>query len=267
MERKVSYKTIEFEMRGSVAWITLNRPKSFNSLNLDMAKELCDLSISLGEDKNVRAVVMTGSGETAYCAGGDIPSFADNLESLPMLLKEMTTYLHMAISRFAWMRAPMIAAVNGVAAGAGLSMVACTDLAIAVEGASFTSAYTKIGLSPDGSSTYYLPRIIGTRRAAELYMTNRVLNTQEALEWGLINKIVPAADLVAEAEKLANQLADSATEAMGAVKEMLLTSSTDSLESQMERETRNIARLGGTSDGREGIDAFLNKRKPAFTGN
>ncbi len=262
----MSYETIEFEMRGAVAWVTLNRPKSFNALDLTMAKELCDLSIRLGGDKSVRCVVMTGKGDAAYCAGGDVPSFAADVENLPTLLKEMTTYLHMAISRFAWMRAPMIAAVNGVAAGAGLSMVACTDLAIAVEGASFTSAYTKIGLSPDGSSTYYLPRIIGTRRAAELYMTNRVLSAQEALDWGLINRIVPADELTAETEKLANQLADSATEAMGAVKEMLLMSTTDSLESQMERETRNIARLGGTADGREGVDAFVNKRQPNFAG-
>lgn len=263
----MSYETIEFEMRGAVAWLTLNRPKAYNALNLTMAKELCDLSIQLGEDAAVRAVVITGSGDTAFCAGGDVPGFAAQLDGLPALLKEMTTYLHMAISRFAWMRAPVIAAVNGVAAGAGLSFVACTDLAIAAEGASFTSAYTKIGLSPDGSSTYFLPRIIGTRRAAELYMTNRVLNAQEALDWGLINKIVPADQLTAEVEKLAAKLADGPTEALGAVKKLLLMSTNDSLESQMERETRSISALGGTADGREGVRAFVNKAKPTFTGN
>jgi 2-(1,2-epoxy-1,2-dihydrophenyl)acetyl-CoA isomerase len=263
----VSYETIDLEMRGAVAWLTLNRPKAFNSINLTMAKELCDLSIHLGEDKAVRAVVITGSGEAAYCAGGDVPSFAENLEGLPAMLKELTTYLHMGISRLAWMRAPVIAAVNGVAAGAGLSMVACTDLAIAAEGATFTSAYTKIGLSPDGSSSYFLPRIIGTRRAAELYMTNRVLSAEEALDWGLINRIVPAAELEAEVGKLADQLANGATEAMGAVKKLLLMSTNDTLETQMERETRYIAALGGSADGQAGIQAFVGKSKPTFTGN
>jgi 2-(1,2-epoxy-1,2-dihydrophenyl)acetyl-CoA isomerase len=263
----VSYETIEFKMRGNVAEITLNRPKAFNALDLTMAKELCDLSIKLGDDPDVRCVVITGSGDAAFCAGGDVPGFAADLDNLPTLLKEMTTYLHMAISRFAWMRAPVIAAVNGVAAGAGLSFVACTDLAIAAEGASFTSAYTKIGLSPDGSSTYYLPRIIGTRRTAELYMTNRVLNAREALDWGLINQIVPGDELTAEAAKLADKLAAGPTEALGSVKKLLLMSLNDSLESQMERETRSISRLGGTADGREGVTAFANKKRPTFTGN
>ena len=262
----MSYETIEFEMRGAVAWLTLNRPKAFNALDLTMAKELCDLSIKLGGDEAVRAVVLTGSGEAAFCAGGDVPGFAAEIETLPTLLKEMTTYLHMAISRFAWMRAPVIAAVNGVAAGAGLSMVACADLAVAAEGATFTSAYTKIGLSPDGSSTYYLPRLIGSRRSMELYLTNRILNAGEALEWGLINRIAPAGELRAEVEKLAGQLAEGPTEALGAVKKLLLMSTNDTLESQMERETRCIAGLGGTADGREGIDAFVNKRKPTFAG-
>jgi 2-(1,2-epoxy-1,2-dihydrophenyl)acetyl-CoA isomerase len=262
----VSYETIEFEMRGAVGWLTLNRPKAFNALDLTMAKELCELSIRLGEDEAVRAVVMTGGGDAAFCAGGDVPGFAADMDALPALLKEMTTYLHMAISRFAWMRAPVIAAVNGVAAGAGLSFVACADLAVAAEGATFTSAYTKIGLSPDGSSTYFLPRIIGTRRSMELYLTNRVLSSGEALEWGLINRIVAADELADTVGSLAGKLAAGPTEALGAVKKLLLMSANDSLESQMERETRSIASLGASADGREGIDAFVNKRKPTFAG-
>ncbi|MDA1098541.1 MAG: enoyl-CoA hydratase-related protein [Proteobacteria bacterium] len=253
-------------MRDAVAWLTLNRPKAFNALDLTMAKELCELSIRLGEDEAVRAVVITGSGEAAFCAGGDVPGFAAKLDALPALLKEMTTYLHMAISRFAWMRAPVIAAVNGVAAGAGLSLVACADLAVAAEGASFTSAYTKIGLSPDGSSTYFLPRIIGVRRSMELYMTNRVLSPQEALDWGLINQVVAADELTDTVGALAGKLANGPTEALGAVKKLLLMSPNDTLESQMERETRSISILARTSDGREGIDAFVSKRKPSFAG-
>ncbi|MBT3535686.1 MAG: enoyl-CoA hydratase/isomerase family protein, partial [Rhodospirillaceae bacterium] len=145
----MSYETIDLEMRGAVAWLTLNRPKAFNSINLTMAKELCDLSIHLGEDKAVRAVVITGSGEAAYCAGGDVPSFAENLEGLPAMLKELTTYLHMGISRLAWMRAPVIAAVNGVAAGAGMSLAAACDMRIGCEKSRFKSVFIERNLSPD----------------------------------------------------------------------------------------------------------------------
>jgi 2-(1,2-epoxy-1,2-dihydrophenyl)acetyl-CoA isomerase len=263
----VSYETIDLDIRDQVAWVTLNRPKSFNALNAQMAKELCDLSIRLGEDREVRAVVLTGAGDQAFCAGGDVQGFADNADEVSALLKEMTTYLHMAISRLAWMRAPVIAAVNGVAAGAGLSFVAATDLAVAADTARFTSAYTQIGLSPDGSSTYFLPRIIGTRRTAELYLTNRVLSPAEALDWGLVNQVVPAAELTETVEALAGKLAKGATEAHGMVKKLLLMSPNDTLESQMERETRGIAALGRTADAREGFDAFVNKRKPEFTGS
>ena len=175
-------------------------------------------------------------------------------------------YLHTAASRFSWMRAPLIAAVNGVAAGAGLSTVAFCDLAIAADTATFTSAYTKIGLSPDGSSTWFLPRLIGRRRAMELYLTNRTLTAQEALDWGLINRIVPAADLMSEVTKLATQLASGPTRTYGSVKKLLQMSSSDSLESQMELETRTLAEMAASPDAREGITAFVEKRRPVFKG-
>ena len=126
---------------------------------------------------------------------------------MEMLVREMTGVLHTGISRLAWLRAPVIAAINGVAAGAGLSFAACCDLAIASDTATFTSAYTRIGLTPDGSSTFFLTRLLGRRRVMELYMTNRVLSAQEALDWGLVNRVVPAADLMTEVTKLATQLA------------------------------------------------------------
>ena len=135
----MSYETISFEMRGAVAWLTLNRPKAFNALDLTMAKELCDLSIRLGEDKAVRAVALTGSGDAAFCAGGDVPGFAADMDALPALMKEMTTYLHMAISRFAWMRAPVIAAVNGYALGGGCELVQVCDVKIASDRPSWVS--------------------------------------------------------------------------------------------------------------------------------
>lgn len=262
----MAYQTIDFEIREGVAWIRINRPASFNAVDLACANELLDVANRCGSDPAVRAAVLTGTGDRAFCAGGDVASFAAQADRVELLLKEMTTPLHAAVSRFAWMRAPLIAAVNGVAAGAGLSLVACCDLALAADTAKFTSAYTQIGLTPDGSSTYFLSRLLGTRRAMELYLTNRTLSADEALDWGLVNRVVPAASLMEEAGGLARQLAEGPTEAYGGVKRLLLTAPNETLESQMERETRMIVRAAGTADGREGVRAFAEKRKPAFRG-
>ena len=140
------------------------------------------------------------------------------------------------------------------------------DLAIASETATFTSAYTRIVFTPDGSSTWFLSRMIGRRRAMEMYLTNRLLTAQEALDWGLVNKVVPAADLVAEAGKLALQLAQGPTRAFGGVKKLLQMASTDSLEGQMELESRTLAEMAASADAGEGIAAFVEKRKARFTG-
>jgi len=195
-----------------------------------------------------------------------VAGFAKDPARVDLLIKEMTTYFHMAISRFAWMDAPLVAMVNGVAAGAGLSLVAACDLAVAADTARFTSAYTQIGLSPDGSSTYFLSRLIGTRRAAELYLTNRTLSAQEALDWGLVNQVVAASALRETVAALAAKLAQGPTRAHGGVKKLLLMATQDSLESQMERETRQIVELSRSKDGLEGVRAFVERRKPVFSG-
>jgi 2-(1,2-epoxy-1,2-dihydrophenyl)acetyl-CoA isomerase len=263
----MSYQTLQFDVQDQVAWITLNRPAALNALNLQMAKELYDVANRCGTGKSVRAAVLTGSGERAFCAGGDVADFARAGDGLEPLLKEMTAYLHLAVSRLAWMRAPLIGAINGVAAGAGFSLALCCDLAIAADRAKFTSAYSKIGFTPDGSSTYFLPRLLGRRRAMELYLTERVLAAQEALEWGLVNRVVPGKDLMAETRKLARQIAEGPTLAYAGIKQLLQMATTDSLESQMERETRGIVRTGTSADGREGARAFVEKRAPRFTGD
>jgi 2-(1,2-epoxy-1,2-dihydrophenyl)acetyl-CoA isomerase len=262
----MDYETIDYQVRDAVAWITLNRPAAFNALNLQSMKDLFQIANRLGSDKTVRAAVLTGSGAKAFCAGGDVAAFAAEPDTVDLLIKEMTTYLHAAVSRFAWMNVPLIAAVNGVAAGAGLSLVASCDLAISADHARFTSAYTQIGLSPDGSSTYYLTRLLGTRRAMELYLTNRTLNAAEALDWGLVNKVVPAAALIDEVGALAAQLAQGPTLAYGGVKKLLLSAPTETLESQLEREARQVTELSQTQDSREAIQAFVGKRKPSFHG-
>ena len=263
----MTYETLDYDVRDSVAWITLNRPDRFNAMTPGLMRDFFDVATRCSSDKGVRAAVLTGAGDQAFCAGGDVSEFSKRTDDLDILIKEMTTYLHAAISRLARMRAPLIGAVNGVAAGSGLSAVAFCDLVIAAEHATFTSAYTQIGLTPDGSSTFFLNRILGPRRAMELYLTNRVLSAEEALDWGLVNKVVPADQLQREAAALAANLAEGPTRAFGGVKQLLQSAATESLETQMEHETRFIAEMGTSSDGQEGIRAFIEKRKPNFSGS
>ena len=259
-------ETINFKIENEIAYIELNRPKQYNSLNQTMADDLFKVSLECDDNPKIRSVLMTGSGEDAFCAGGDVNSFYKYGNKTSSHLKEVTTTLHGAISRLSRMNAPLIVAVNGVAAGAGFSFVGFADIAIASTNATFVSAYSKIGLTPDGSSTYFLPRIIGTRRYTELILTNRVLSANEALDWGLINKVVDFKDLMDEANNLAKKLASGPTLAFGKLKNLVNNSFLDSLEGQMEYEARMISDSAKTKDGMNGIDAFVNKKQVSFRG-
>src|SRR5262249_9847268 len=183
-ERAMSDQTVRLETKGGVGTITLNRPDAYNALNLALARELFAAVLAVDEDPAVRAVVITGAGK-AFCGGGDVKDFADNLARIGVLIKELTTYVHGAVSRLVRTPKPVITAVNGVAAGGGLSLAMAGDLVLAAESARFTMAYSKIAATPDGSSTYWLPRLVGIRRATELFYTNRVLTAKEAVDWGI----------------------------------------------------------------------------------
>ena len=261
----MSYETLQFAVEDGVARITLDREKEANAMNLAMARDLMHAAIAVDEDPSVRAVLIDAKGRM-FCAGGDLGSFKSSGDAMPGLLKEMTTYLHAGISRLARAGAPVIASVGGTAAGAGFSLMCATDLAICGESAKFTMAYTRAGLTPDGSSTYYLPRIIGTRRTLELMLTNRVLGAAEALEWGLVNQVVPDDQLAETSLGLAKQLASGATLALGTAKKLVLQSGSESLETQMELEARGIAAAAHTEDCKEGMAAFFEKRAAAFEG-
>lgn len=259
------YATLLFEVRDNVAHITLNRPEAANSINAEMASDLMHAVMHCGEDTAIRAVVLTGAG-SVFCSGGDLKSFAAQGEHLPYHLKEVTTYLHAAISRLARLDPPVVAAVNGSAAGAGMSLACACDMVVAAESARFTMAYTRVGLSPDGSSTYFLPRIVGLKRALELTLTNRVLSAQEALDWGIVTQVVPDAELLAQAVALAARLAAGPTKAFGAAKRLLRGGWNETLETQMEHESQAIADMSRTADAAEGIAAFLEKRAARFEG-
>ena len=262
----MSAESILLDVDGPVARITLNRPESANCLTLPMSREFMQAAIRCDEDPAIRAIVLTGAGNL-FCAGGDLKSFAEMGDGIGAALKEMTAYLHAGISRLARTAAPVVTAVNGTAAGAGMSLAVAGDLAIASENAKFAMAYTAAGLSPDGSSSYFLPRLIGMRRTQELMLTNRRLSAQEALEWGLVSRLAPEGEVLKQAEELARQLADGPTLAFGVVKRLLATSFSESLETQMEFEATGIAGSSMTDDGQEGIRAFLEKRAPSFRGS
>lgn len=259
----MDFRDLRYELEDGVARITLDHPPR-NTMDLTTARELLRAATRCDEDPEVRAVFITSLG-SAFSIGGDVGEFSSDGEDLPVLLKELTTYLHAAISRLVRSRAPVIAAVNGVAAG-GLSLALASDLMLAAESASFHYAYSRIGLSPDGSSTYLLPRLLGTRRTLEFALMGRSLSAREALEWGLVNRVVADPELAETASSLAAELAAGPTESFGAAKRLFHGGWTQTLETQMEMETRTLADTVRTADAREGISAFLQKRPPRFSG-
>ncbi len=260
----MAYESILFDVADNVATITFNRPDQGNAMNLAVTRDLMHASIVCDEDPAIRALIVTGSGRF-FSAGGDLASFGAT-DDPASLVKEMTTYLHAAISRFSRMNAPVIAAVNGAAAGAGFSFASACDITVAAESARFASQYTAASLVPDGSSTDFVPRLVGMKRAMELMITNRRLSAAEALDWGLITAVVPDDELHDTVRDLASKLAGGATLAYGAVKRLLHGSFSATLETQMEMEARELASLANAADGREGVTAFLEKRSPEFRG-
>lgn len=261
----MTYETLSFDIDEGVARIGLNRPDAANAFNPALCRDLFDAAIACDEREDIRAVLLTGEG-SMFSAGGDLKFFEAQGDKLGASLKEITGLLHAAIGRMAHMDAPVVGAINGMAAGAGFSLAAACDIAIAGSSTRFTMAYTAAGLSPDGSSTWFLPRLIGLRRARELMLTNRMLSAEEAQQMGIIDRVVADDALETEAMAQAKAFAAGPTKAFGATKRLLQDTWTSGLETQMDRETRSISDLTRTADAREGIDAFVNKRKPSFKG-
>jgi 2-(1,2-epoxy-1,2-dihydrophenyl)acetyl-CoA isomerase len=255
------YQMIRLEQSGPIARITLDRPDAANGMNDIMTRELAEAA-ALCDNDATKVVVLTGSGRF-FCAGGDLKSFA-TAPSRGRHIKGVADDLHRAISTFARMDAVLITSVNGTAAGAGFSIAVAGDIVLAAESASFTMAYTKVGLSPDGSSSYFLPRLIGVTKTKELMLTNRTLSAEEASQWGLVTQVLPDDELAAATDQFAAQMAATASGSNGAIKALMLATFSSGLEEQMELEGRFIAKRAESADGREGVDAFMAKRKPEF---
>jgi 2-(1,2-epoxy-1,2-dihydrophenyl)acetyl-CoA isomerase len=258
----MSAATVLVEVRNHVAHVTLNRPEVANTMDLAFGRDLYAAALRCETDADVRAVVLTGQGKS-FCFGGDLKGMMASGGNVTAYLRELTSYLHNAIAHFMRMDAPVIAAVNGTAAGAGVGLVAMADLAIAASSAKFALAYTGVGLTPDGSTSFLLPRLVGYKRAMELILTNRTLTAAEALDWGMVNQVVADEQLLEAATQLAERLAAGPRGAYGASKRLLLQSE-PGLEAQLAAESLSIARQGGTAEGQEGIRAFLDKRKPSY---
>lgn len=258
-------EAVKLERDGAIARVILNRPEAGNPVDMAMARGLLEAALQCDADASVRCVVLTGSGRM-FCVGGDIGLFAAAGDGTQAMLSELAGVFHMAISRLARMRKPLLTLVNGPAAGAGLSLAIAGDVVLAGRASHFTAAYTGIGVSPDGGLTWALPRLVGLRRAQEMILTNRRVSADEAERVGLITRAVDDVTLNAEGAALAALWARSATAALGAARALLLDSFAAEPEAQMEREGRAIAALGAGHDGREGFAAFLAKRKPHFEG-
>ena len=257
------FETLEFTVADKIARITLNRPDAANGLNLQMSEELRQAAVLCDTNPTIKAVVLTANGRF-FCAGGDLKAMVSFGDAVGQNVKTLADNLHMAISTFSRMAAPLIVAVNGMAAGAGFSLAVTGDYVIASDKAAFTMAYTKAGLSPDGSSSYFLPRLIGLRRTQDLMLTNRMLSSQEALEWGAISRVVEAEALMPAAMELAQNLAAGSLRSHAIVKKLLLASFGNGLETQMEIEGRYISQCASSADGQEGLAAFSEKRAPKF---
>ena len=253
------------ERERAVVRLVLNRPEAGNALDVPLARALMYAAIECDEDESVRCVVLTGSGRQ-FCVGGDIRAFQAAGKRLGVLIKEITSYLHMAIARLMRMRKPLVTSINGPAAGAGVSLAVLGDIALASRSAHFTLAYTALGVSPDGGSTWLLPRLIGLRRTQELMLLNHRIGADEAVSTGLVTRTVDEDTLAAETSRVAEQLTGSATAALGRTRGLLLASFGASLEEQMEAETRAIAESANGAESAEGIRAFFEKRVPNFAG-
>lgn len=263
----MSFATVIFEMNGSAAIIQMNRPEALNALSEQLCRDLKS-AIEHAVSESARAIVLTGSGR-AFCSGGDLremKAMGEREGKIEAFLDTPLKELHDVISLIRETPIPFIAAVNGVCAGAGTNFALACDLVLASDDASFNEAFVRIGLSPDCGGTFFLPRAVGEKIAAELFMTGESIKADRAAAIGMINRVVPAAELLFEAERLAEKLASGPTSSYGRIKRMLNASASNTLNEQLGLEAECQLESGRTDDFKEGVAAFFEKRKPNFIG-
>ena len=256
--------TIIYSKEAGVARITLNRPKSFNSFNREMALAVQDALADCQKDASIRAVVLTGEGK-AFCAGQDLVEVT-NPELHPGFKAILDEHYAPIVLAIRSLEKPMVAAVQGVAAGAGANIALACDIVIASEAASFIQAFSAIGLIPDSGGTYFLPRLVGFQKALAISMLGDKISAKEAEQMGMIYKVYPAEEFETKINELATRLSQMPTKGLALTKKIFHQSLTNSLEDQLKAETVLQIEASETADCKEGIQAFIEKRKPTFTG-
>jgi len=261
--------TILTSAQGAVYEITLNRPQSLNALNDEMMQDLSAVLEKISNDRTVRCVLFKGAG-AGFMAGGDVKMFHQELgkpsTELHGRFQEFVGALHPVIERLVNLHVPVVAAVHGAVAGFGVSLTMLCDFVVASDDSYFTLAYIHLGTTPDGSSTWFLPRLVGLRRAKEIAMLGERIPAAEAMRLGLAYKVVPRASLDSEAASLAARLAAGPTRAYGNTKKLLHASFSHSLAEQMDLEVASFAECASNPDFAEGVAAFVERRKPQFKG-
>lgn len=255
-----------YAVEGAVATIAFNRPQVMNALDAPSIIALREACERARDDAAVRVIVLRGHGP-AFVAGGDIAWFHANLQSMGTLVPEMAGALHAAIHALREAAKPVLASVHGAVAGAGMSLLAAADLALAAEDTKFSMAYSGIGTSPDGGSTWFLPRLVGARRAMELLLLPEPFDAATALRFGLVNRVVPAAELDAATAALAKRLGAGPTQAYAETKALVNRSHETPLAAQLDAEAAAFGRCAATRDFAEGVTAFVEKRKAKFEGH
>lgn len=259
-------RTVLLDFTGGVATVRLNRPDKGNAIDTAMAADLAEAATQIAERSDVRAVLIAGNGPN-FTVGGDLGLFAGTArEQLPNRLRRMIDSYHLAIERLTSIDAPVVAAVRGGAGGGGLGLLYVADIVIAADDARFALGYGALGLTADGGNTWFLPRMVGIRRAQQLFLLNRRLTAREAFEFGLVSRLAPDDAVETEAATLAATLAAGPTRAFGAVRRMLRQSFETGLSDQLDAERESIVAASRTDDAQEGIAAFVAKRRPQFRG-
>lgn len=262
---EIARESLTCRIEDGVARVVLTQAERGNPLDGALCRDLGDISVELSCRDDVRVMLLTAQGRF-FSVGGDIRAFNRDPAQLPRIVKAWTQSMHMAVVRFQRMNAPIVCAVHGDVAGGAVSLAAMSDIVVAAEGVAFNSAFTMIGFNADSGSTVSLSNRMGLARARRFLMMAEVLKADAAQAAGLVDFVVPAAELTARAEAIAATLASGPTLAYGAIKRTFLSARTASLEEQLENEAQALAEVAASEDAREGLRAFAERRKPAFRG-
>jgi enoyl-CoA hydratase/carnithine racemase len=245
---------------GAVATITLNRPTAFNAIDLAIAKKLEQLAAQVEADESIRVLVLEGAGR-AFCAGGDLQTLGAAVDNIAPVVNELLLHYHAFIRSLRRMPKIVIASVHGSAAGAGLSLAFMADMCIATDDAKFTAAYHKLGVSPDGGGTVGVTEIVGTRRALQIFLAEGSFSASQAYDWGLVAKVVPAAELKQATRDLAGRIAQNAPAGIAATKALIHQARSTPIEQQLDAETRAIVGCMRTDEFRVAVKKFTDKVK------